>query len=72
MGGGGYGRFAEAVKLQQETIIGYQRSKTLVDESFLETNLRLYQAGRPARRGWPAHDPAFQPRSPAAAKVASP
>ena len=65
------GRFAEAVKLQQETIIGYQRSKTPVDESFLETNLRLYQAGRPARRGWPAQDPAFHPRSPAAARVAS-
>ena len=65
------GRFAEAVKLQQETIIGYQRSKTPVDESFLETNLRLYQAGRPARRGWPAQDPVFQPRSPAAARVAT-
>lgn len=65
------GRFSEAVKLQQETIIGYQRSKTPVDERFLETNLRLYQSGRPARRGWPAHDSAFQPRSPAAARVAT-
>jgi tetratricopeptide (TPR) repeat protein len=65
------GRFEEAVRLQQETIIGYQRSKTPVDEIFLQTNLRLYEARKPARRGWPAQDPAFHPRSPAAARVAA-
>ncbi len=62
-------RFDEATKLQQETIIGYQRSKTPVDQGFLATNLRLYQSRKPARRGWPTEDPVFYPRSPAAARV---
>lgn len=66
------GRFEEAVKLQQETIIGYQRSGTPVDESFLERNLRSYQKRKPAREGWPATDPVFHPRSPAAALVSPP
>lgn len=65
------GRFGEAATLQQETIIGYQRSKTSVDREFLERNLRLYQQRKPAREGWPAQDPAFYPRSPAAARVAT-
>jgi hypothetical protein len=63
------GRFGEAAVLQQETIIGYERSKTPVDKAFLERNLRLYQQRKPAREGWPAQDPAFYPRSPAAARV---
>ena len=67
----GNGRFDEAAKLQGETIIGYERSKTPVDPAFLAHNLRLYQQRRPAREGWPPQDPAFQPRSPAAARVAT-
>ena len=65
------GRFGEATVLQQETIIGYERSRTPVDKGFLERNLRLYQLKKPARQGWPAQDPAFYPRSPAAARVAT-
>jgi hypothetical protein len=63
------GRFGEAATLQQETIIGYQRSKTPVDAQFLERNLRLYRQRSPARAGWSPHDPVFFPRSPAAARV---
>ena len=66
------GRFAEATTLQRETLIGYERSKTPVDKDFLERNLRLYEQRRPAREGWSPHDPAFQPRSPAAARAATP
>jgi tetratricopeptide (TPR) repeat protein len=65
------GNFTEAVKLQQETIIGYERSNTPVDKSFLARNLLLYQRHQPSREGWPADDPSFQPRSPAAARIAS-
>lgn len=65
------GRFAEATTLQQETIIGYQRSKTPVDAEFLQRNLRLYQQHKPARDGWSPRDPVFFPRSPAAALVAT-
>jgi tetratricopeptide (TPR) repeat protein len=65
------GRFGEAATLQQETIIGYQRSKTPVDAQFLERNLRLYRDRKPAREGWSERDPAFFPRSPAAARVAT-
>jgi tetratricopeptide (TPR) repeat protein len=63
------GNFAEAVKLQQETIIGYERSGTPVDKSFLERNRALYQRHEPARQGWSIDDPVFQPRSPAARPV---
>jgi predicted Zn-dependent protease len=65
------GRFGEATTLQQETIIGYQRSKTPVDAQFLERNLGLYRSRKAAREGWSARDPAFFPRSPAAASVAT-
>ena len=65
------GRFKEATTLQQETIIGYQRSKTPVDAGFLQQNLRLYQHQKPAREGWSPRDPVFSPRSPAAALVAT-
>ena len=65
------GRFKEATTLQQETIIGYQRSKTPVDVEFLQHNLRLYQEHKPARDGWSPGDPALSPRSPAAALVTS-
>jgi tetratricopeptide (TPR) repeat protein len=65
------GNFTDAVKLQQQTIIGYERSGTPVDKSFLARNLLLYQRHRASREGWPAGDPAFQPRSPAATRIAS-
>jgi tetratricopeptide (TPR) repeat protein len=65
------GHFAEAAKLQQETIIGYERSGTPVDKVFLARNLALYQRRQAARQGWSADDPAFQPRSPAAQNVAA-
>jgi tetratricopeptide (TPR) repeat protein len=66
------GNFTEAVKLQQETIIGYERSGTPVDKTFLAHNLALYQRQQPARQGWSFDDPVFQPRSPAARPVAVP
>ncbi len=66
------GNFEEAVKLHKETIIGYQRSGSPVDQAFLQRNLRLYEQGKPAREGWSAGDAAFQPRSPAAARVTAP
>ena len=66
------GNFTEAVKLQQETIIGYERSGTPVDKAFLTHNLALYQRQQPARQGWSFADPAFQPRSPAARPIAGP
>lgn len=65
------GNFTEAVKLQQETIIGYERSGTPVDTAFLARNLALYQRREPARQGWSVDDPVFQPRSPAATPVRS-
>jgi tetratricopeptide (TPR) repeat protein len=63
------GNFTEAVKLQQETMIGYERSRMPVDNSFLAQNLAAYLQHQPAREGWPAEDPVFRPRSPAAARV---
>jgi len=65
------GNFTEAVKLQQETIIGYERSGTPVDTAFLARNLALYRRHEPARQGWSVDDPVFQPRSPAATPVRS-
>jgi len=64
------GNFTEAVKLQQETMIGYERSGTPVDKAFLARNLALYQRHQPARQGWSFDDPVFQPRSPAARPTA--
>jgi tetratricopeptide (TPR) repeat protein len=66
------GNFTEAVTLQQETIIGYERSGTSVDKSFLARNLVAYQQRRPVREGWSRDDPVFQPRSPAAARLTVP
>jgi tetratricopeptide (TPR) repeat protein len=60
------GRFDEATKLQQETIIAYERSRMEVSKPFLQRNLALYRQRRPAREGWPADDPLFRPRAPAA------
>lgn len=62
------GNFTEAVKLQQETIIGYERSGMPVDNAFLAQNLTAYLQHQPVREGWSAEDPVFRPRSPAAAR----
>ena len=63
------GNFTEAVKLQQETMIGYERSGMPVDNAFLAQNLAAYLQHQPARAGWSAEDPVFRPRSPAAARA---
>jgi len=60
------GRFDEAIKLQQETIIAIERSGAQVSKEFVTGNLARYQKHQPARAGWPADDPVFAPRSPAA------
>jgi tetratricopeptide (TPR) repeat protein len=65
------GNFTEAVKLQQETLIAYERSKLPVFRPALERNLQRYKRSEPAREGWAPEDPIFQPRSPAAQLVAS-
>jgi tetratricopeptide (TPR) repeat protein len=65
------GNFTEAVKLQQETLIAYERSKAPVFRPALERNLERYRRGRPVREGWAPEDPIFQPRSPAAQRVAA-
>jgi tetratricopeptide (TPR) repeat protein len=59
------GNFDEAVKLQQETIIAFERAKLDVSKPFLERNLALYQRRQPSREGWAADDPVFAPRAPA-------
>jgi len=66
------GNFAEAVKLQQETLIAYERSRMPVYRLALERNLERYKRGEPAREGWAPEDPIFKPRSPAAQLAASP
>ena len=66
------GRFDEAIKLQQETLIAYERSKLPVFRPALERNLERYQRREPVREGWAPQDPIFQPRSPAAQRVSQP
>ncbi len=63
------GSFTEAVKLQQETLIAYERSKLPVFRPALERNLEHYKRREPAREGWAPEDRIFQPRSPAAQRV---
>jgi tetratricopeptide (TPR) repeat protein len=63
------GSFIEAAKLQQQVIIGYERSGMPADESFLTQNLTAYLGHQPVREGWSAKDQVFRPRSPAAARV---
>jgi tetratricopeptide (TPR) repeat protein len=60
------GHFDEATKLQRETIIAFERSKAEGSKPFMARNLALYERRQPSREGWPADDPIFQPRSPAA------
>jgi tetratricopeptide (TPR) repeat protein len=60
------GHFDEATKLQQETIIAFERAKAAGSKPFMARNLSLYQRRQPTREGWPADDPVFRPRSPAA------
>jgi tetratricopeptide (TPR) repeat protein len=60
------GNFDEAKKLQAETIIAFERSKAEGSRPLMARNLARYQQRQPAREGWPADDPMFQPRSPAA------
>ena len=63
------GNFTQAVNLQQEIIVDYDRSGMPVDRSFLAQNLAAYQAHQPVRQGWSTEDPVFRPRSPAAARA---
>jgi tetratricopeptide (TPR) repeat protein len=60
------GNFTEAIKLQRETLIAYERSKAPVFRPALERNLERYERNEPAREGWAPKDPIFEPRSPAA------
>lgn len=50
------GNFAEAVNLQEETLIVFERAKVPVDRAFLERNLARYRAGKPADGGWSPRD----------------
>ena len=63
------GRFDEATKLQQETIIAAERSGAAISKAFLAGNLARYQRRQPAREGWASDDPVFAPRSPAARRA---
>jgi tetratricopeptide (TPR) repeat protein len=62
------GDFEHAVKLQQETIIAYERMGVPQMKPFLERNLAAYRQNKPSREPWARDDPIFQPRSPAAAR----
>jgi tetratricopeptide (TPR) repeat protein len=63
------GGFPQAVVLQRETIIVFEHTDKQALKPFLQKNLALYQQRKPAREGWAADDPVFQPRSPAARLV---
>ena len=60
------GNFAEAVVLQRETIIVFDRAGSAHKKPFLQRNLALYEQGKPTREAWAKDDPVFRPRSPAA------
>jgi tetratricopeptide (TPR) repeat protein len=66
------GGFEQAVVLQKETIIVFEHTGGEARKPFLQKNLALYEHHQPAREGWPADDPVFQPRSPAAQLVRAP
>ena len=59
------GNFDEAVKLQRETMIAFERAKLEVSKPFLQRNLARYERREPSREGWAADDPIFAPRAPA-------
>lgn len=65
MGFAASGNFDEAVKLQQETMIAYERARLPVDKAFLEENLARYRAHKAANAGWGPDDFRLNPRSPA-------
>jgi tetratricopeptide (TPR) repeat protein len=65
MGFAATGRYDEAIKLQEETIIAYQRSGLPVDTGFLERNLAFYRQHRPVTAGWSLSDAQLNPRTPA-------
>ena len=62
------GDFEHAVKLQQETIVAYERMGMPQMKPFLERNLAAYRRNEPSREPWARDDPIFQPRSPAASR----
>jgi len=66
------GNFDEAVKLQRETIIAFERAKLDVSKPFLQRNLARYERREPSREGWPADDPLFAPRAPAVRLASGP
>jgi tetratricopeptide (TPR) repeat protein len=67
------GGFEQAVVLQKETIIVLEhKDGGGTSKPFLQKNLALYQQHKPAREAWPADDPVFQPRSPAARLAKAP
>jgi tetratricopeptide (TPR) repeat protein len=60
------GNFQQAVVLQKETIVVVEHTGGKAGKLFLQKNLSRYEQHQPAREGWAADDPVFQPRSPAA------
>jgi tetratricopeptide (TPR) repeat protein len=64
------GHFDQAIALQRETIIVFERTGHEDRKPFLERNLALYEHHKATREGWDAADPIFQPRSPAVRAVA--
>ena len=66
------GNFDQAVVLQRETIIVFEHTGGERRKPFLQRNLALYERHKATREGWPADDPVFQPRSPAARLAKSP
>lgn len=58
------GDFDQAVKLQRETMIAYDRMGVPAMKPFLAQNLAAYEARKPAREPWSPDDPIMKPRSP--------
>jgi tetratricopeptide (TPR) repeat protein len=66
------GKFEQAALLQRESIIVFEHTGGAYRKPFLERNLALFEHRQPAREGWAADDPVFQPRSPAAQLAKAP
>jgi tetratricopeptide (TPR) repeat protein len=66
------GSYEQAVILQKETLIVFEHRGGEARKPFLQKNLALYEQRKPAREGWAADDPVFQPRSPAARLAKAP